>query len=162
MTQGYRPGGACRSCGTRPRKSSGSPGRSSLFLTIYHLDHGHNSSNTSCDPWPPGQLGAGRLPYRRVYICVARDKHCRLFSGTSWYLSCDNIFSIVFWRSKPGLRFLYSYSSRNSSRFSALEPDIAPETAVLRRRPPKTLLEPPTKRTTFYMLRSRKKLSKCV
>ena len=48
--------------------------------------------------------------------------------------------------------FLYSYSwssSRNSSRFSALERDIAPETAVLRTRPPKTLLEHPPKRTTF-------------
>ena len=65
-------------------------------------------------------------------------------------------------RSKPGLRFLYSYSSRNSSGFSALEPDIAPETAVLRRRPPKTLLEHPPKRKTFYMLLSRRKLSKCM
>ncbi|CAN0157096.1 unnamed protein product, partial [Ascophyllum nodosum] len=26
MTQGYRPGGTCRSCGTIPRKSSRSPG----------------------------------------------------------------------------------------------------------------------------------------
>ena len=71
------------------------------------------------------------------------------------------MFSIVR-RSKPGLRFPYSYSSRDSSRFSALEPDIAPETAVLRRRPPKTLLEHPPKRTTFYMLLSRRNLSKCV
>ena len=50
-------------------------------FSLYHLDHGHNSSNTSCDPWPPGQLGAGRLFYRRVCICVAHGKHCRLFSG---------------------------------------------------------------------------------
>ena len=71
------------------------------------------------------------------------------------------MFSIVR-RSKPGLRFLYFYSSRDSSGFSALEPDIAPETAVLRRRPPKTLLEHPPKRTTFYMLPSRRHLSKCV
>ena len=33
--------------------------------------HGHYPSNTSCDPWPPGQLGAGRLLYRRV--CYAAD-----------------------------------------------------------------------------------------
>ena len=33
MTQGYRPGGACRSCGTIPRKSSRSPG---LFLVVSH------------------------------------------------------------------------------------------------------------------------------
>ena len=46
--------------------------------------------------------------------------------------------------------------------FSALEPDIAPETTVLRRRPPKTLLEHPPKRTTFYMLLGRRKLTKCV
>ena len=34
---------------------------------------------------------------------------------------------------------------------SALESDVAPETAVLRRRPPKILLEHPPKRTTFYI-----------
>ena len=43
--------------------------------------------------------------------------------------------------------------------FSALGPDIAPETAVLRRKPPKTLLEHPPKRTTFYMLLCRRKLT---
>ena len=53
-------------------------------------------------------------------------------------------------------------SSRNSSKFSALERDIAPETTVLRRIPPKTLLEHPPKRTAFYMPLSRRKLSKCV
>ena len=42
--------------------------------------------------------------------------------------------------------------------FSALEPDIALETAVLRRRHPKTLLEEPPKRTTLYMLQSQRKL----
>ena len=41
---------------------------------LYYLDHGHNPSNTSCDPWPPGELGAGRLPYPRVCICVAHGK----------------------------------------------------------------------------------------
>ena len=33
MTQGYRPGGACRSCDTIPRKSSRSPGP---FLVVSH------------------------------------------------------------------------------------------------------------------------------
>ena len=33
MTQGYRPGGACRSCGSIPRKSSRSPGP---FLVVSH------------------------------------------------------------------------------------------------------------------------------
>ena len=33
MTQGYQPGGACRSCGTIPRKSSRSPGP---FLVVSH------------------------------------------------------------------------------------------------------------------------------
>ena len=46
-------------------------------FSLYNLDHGHNPSNTSCDPWPPGQLGAGRLPYLRVCICVAHGKHCK-------------------------------------------------------------------------------------
>ena len=45
---------------------------------------------------------------------------------------------------------------------SALEPDIAPETAVSRKRPPKTLLKHPPKRTTFHMLLSRRKLTKGV
>ena len=62
MNQGYRPGGACRSCGTIPRKSSRSPG---TFLVVSHCPiwtHGHIIlQNTSCDPWPPGQLSAGRL-----------------------------------------------------------------------------------------------------
>ena len=57
MTQGYRPGGGCRSCGTVPKKSSRSPGP---FLVVSHYTiwtHGHNPSNTFCDPWR--QLGAG-------------------------------------------------------------------------------------------------------
>ena len=82
--------------------------------------HGHNPSNISCDPWPTGQLGVGRLHYRRVCIYVAHGKQRRSSSATSWYLSCGNIFSIVLWRSKPGLRLLYSYSSRNSSRYGPL------------------------------------------
>ena len=70
MTEGYRPGGACRSCGMIPRKSCRSPGP---FLVISHYTiwtDGHNPSNTSCDPWTPSQLGAGRLPYRRMCTCV--------------------------------------------------------------------------------------------
>ena len=93
MTQGYRPGGACRSCGMIPRKSSRSPGP---FLVVSHYTiwtQCHNPSNTSCDPWPPGQLGAGRLPYRRLCTYVAHGKHCRLSSATSKYISCGNIFS---------------------------------------------------------------------
>ena len=120
MAQGYRPGGACSSWGTMPRKSSRSPG---LFLVVSHYTiwtHGHNPSNISCDPWPPGQLGAGKVHYRRVCIYVAHGKQRRSSSTTSWCLSSGNIFSIVLWRSKPGLRFLYSYSSRNSSRCSPL------------------------------------------
>ena len=34
MTQGYRPGGRCRSCGTMPTKSPRSPGPFSLFLVM--------------------------------------------------------------------------------------------------------------------------------
>ena len=120
-TQGYRPGGACRSCGTILRKSFWSPGP---FLFISHFTiwaTSHNASNTSCDPWPPGQLGAGRLHYRRACIFVAHGKQHRSNSTTSWYLSRGNIFSIMLWRSKLGLRFLYFYSSsRNSSRCSPL------------------------------------------
>ena len=42
---------------------------------------------------------------------------------------------------------------------TALEPDIASETAVLLSRPPQPLLEHPPKRTTFYVLPSRRNLS---
>ena len=121
MTQGYRPVGGCTSCGTITRKPSQSP---RPFLVVSHYTirtHGHNPSNTSCDPCPPGQCGAGRLYYRRVLIYVAHGKQRRSSSTTSRYLSCGNILSIfVLWRSKPGLRFLYSYSNRNSSRWSPL------------------------------------------
>ena len=37
------------------------------FSLLYYLDHGHNL----------GELGAGRLPYHRVCICVAYGKYCR-------------------------------------------------------------------------------------
>ena len=45
---------------------------------------------------------------------------------------------------------------------TALEPDIASETAVLFSRPPQPLLEHPPKGTTFYVLLSQRKLSACV
>ena len=44
--------------------------------------------------------------------------------------------------------------------WTALEPDTASETAVLLSRPPQPLLEHPPKWTTFYVLLSRRKLSK--
>ena len=117
--------GSCRSCGTIPRKSSRSPGP---FLVGSHYTiwtHGHNPSNTSCDPWPPDQFGAGRLHYRRVCICVAHGKHCRFFSATSCYLSCGNIFSrvVVLGRPEPGLP---PCSSRNSRRHRPLLSLISP------------------------------------
>ena len=69
----------------------------------------------------------------------------------------------LFWRSEPGLHFLYSYSSRNSSRCPPLLSLASPaETAVLRRRPPKTLLGHPPKRTTFYMQCRPRKSTKCM
>ena len=119
MTQDYRHLGGVRSCGTIPRKSSRSP-EPFLVVSQYIIwTHGHNPSNTSCNPWTPGQLGAGRLYYLRVCICVVHGKQRRSSSTTSWYISCGNIFSIVvLWQSKSGLRFLYFYISRNNSRCS--------------------------------------------
>ena len=53
MAQDYRPGGACGSCGTIPRKSPRSPGPF-LFVSHYTIwTHGHNPSSTSSNPWPP-------------------------------------------------------------------------------------------------------------
>ena len=70
---------------------------------------------------------------------------------------------VLFWRSESGLRFLYPNSGRISSTvLSALEPDIASETAVLRRRPPQTLLEHPPKRKTFYIQCRLRELTKCM
>ena len=46
--------------------------------------------------------------------------------------------------------------------WTALEPHIASETAVLLNRPPKPLLEHLSKRTTFYMLLSQRKPTKCM
>ena len=46
----------------------------SRCFSQYYLDHSHNASNTSCDLSALGELGAGRLPYRRVDICVVHDK----------------------------------------------------------------------------------------
>ena len=84
----------------------------------------HNPSNTSCDLCAPGELGAGRLPYRRVCICVAHDKHCRLTPATSWYLSCGNIFSRkVLGRPEPGLP---PCSSTNRTRYGPLLSLISP------------------------------------
>ena len=46
--------------------------------------------------------------------------------------------------------------------WTAPEPDVASETAVLLSRPPQLVLEQPPKRATFYVLLSQRKLSKCV
>ena len=67
-------------------------------------------------------------PYRvDPYSCHMCDhtyihgKQRRSSSTTSWYLSHGNIFYIVvLWRSESDLRFLYSYSSRNSISCSPL------------------------------------------
>ena len=117
MTQCYWPGG-CRKCGMATRKSPRSPGP---FLVVSHhtiLDARSNPLHTSCAPWPAGQLGVGRLRYRRVCICVAHDKQgISPATRSSWYLFCGNIFSIlVLWRSESGLHFLYFCSGRNSSK----------------------------------------------
>ena len=102
-------------------------------FSFYRLDVRSNPSNTSCDPWPPGQLGAGRLRYCRVCIYVAHGKQRGSSFTTSWYLSCGNILSIVvLLRSKSGLRFLYSYSSRNINRCSPLLSLTSPQTPWVR------------------------------
>ena len=102
-----------------PRKSPRSPGPFLVVPQYTIWTHGHNSSNTSCDPCPPRQLGEGRLHYRRVCIYVAHGKQRRSTSTTSWYLSCGNIFFMVaVWRSEPGLPLCSAYSRRNSSRCS--------------------------------------------
>ena len=127
MTPGYWPGGGVEYVAWRQGSRLGAQNRSSLSLVIPYWTHGHNPLHTSCVSWPTGQLGAGRLHYGRVCICVAHGKQRRSSFTTCWYLSRGNIFSIVvLWRSKPGLRFLYSYSSRNSSRCSPLLSLISP------------------------------------
>ena len=54
-------------------------------------------------------------------------------------------------------------SSRNGNRYGPLLSLISPPRhAVLLSRPPQPLLEQPPKRTIFYVLLSRRKLSKCL
>ena len=119
MTPGYWCWGVVGHVAWRQGSHLGAQDRSSLFLVIPYWTHGRNPSNTSYAPWPAGQLNEGRLHYCRVRICVAHGKQRRSPATRSWYLSCGNIFSIaVFWRSKPGLRFLYY--SRNIYRGSGL------------------------------------------
>ena len=83
MAQGYRPGGLVDHLARYQGNRLGAQDRPSLFLTILFGRTVITLSNTSRDPWPPGQLGAGRLHYRRVCICVAHGKRCRLLSATS-------------------------------------------------------------------------------
>ena len=52
-------------------------------FSLYYLDARSLPFKHPYDPWPPCQLGAGRLLYRRVCICVEHGKHCRLWSETS-------------------------------------------------------------------------------
>ena len=89
-TQGYRPGGGCRSCGTMPRKSPRSPGP---FLVVFRYTiwtHGHNPPHPPYAPWPSGQLGAGIGHGRHVCMCIAHGKQRRSRLRTSWYMYCGN------------------------------------------------------------------------
>ena len=117
MTQGYWPGGGCRTCAMATRKLPRSPGPFLVVSCCIIWTHGHAPLHTTCAPRPAGQIGVGRLHYRRVGIYVAYGEQRRSPATISCYLFCGNIFSIVvLWRSKPRLRFMYSYSSRNSNR----------------------------------------------
>ena len=125
MTQGYRPGGACRSCGTIPRKSCPCPGP---FLVVSHYTiwtHGHNPPVTHAP-----RASSVQVNYTITACAFARS---------------------------PAMQ-----QEEQQQVWTALEPDIAFETAVLLSRPPKLLVEHPPKRTTFYMLLSWKKATKCV
>ena len=133
-------------------------------FSLYYLDHSHNPSNTSCDPWPPGQLGAGRLPYyRRVCICVAHvntaDFGPRLIDISLVAIYFRELLRLA----GPSQVSRHAAVGTTAGQvWTAAEPGIASETAVLLSRLPQPLVEHPPKRTTFYMLLSRKKLSKCV
>ena len=97
MTQGYWSGKVVEHVAWRQGSCLGVD-RYSLFLVIPHWTQGHNPLYTSCTPWPARRLGAGRLHYRRVFICVAQGQQRRSnFTTRCWYLSCgNNIFSVFF------------------------------------------------------------------
>ena len=118
MTQGYWLGGVVGHVAWLTRKSPWSPGPFLVVSRYTILTYIHNPQHNSCAPWPAGQLGAGRLYYHHEYICIAHDEQRRCPATKSWYLSFGNIFymKVVLWRSKLGLRFLHSYSNRNSRR----------------------------------------------
>ena len=96
----------------------GAQDRSSLFLTILFGRTVITLQTISCDPWPPGKLGADRLHYRRECIFVAHGKHYHVqtFLRDKFIsLLCGNIFlRVLLGRPEPGLP---PCSSRNSSRW---------------------------------------------
>ena len=96
MTQGYWPGGVVEHVAWRQGSRLGAQDRCSLFLIIPYWTHGHDPLHTSCAPWPAGQLGAGRLHYRRVCICVAHDKQRIVAIYFLQYMYIRARFTVIF------------------------------------------------------------------
>ncbi|CAM9777756.1 unnamed protein product [Ascophyllum nodosum] len=85
----------------------GAQDRLSLLLT---LQFGRTiiTLQAPCDPWPPGQLGAGRLHYRRVCICVADMVNTADKSQRQVHISLVAIYFRYFWRRRRAARSLTS------------------------------------------------------
>ena len=75
--------------------------------------HGHNPPHTSYAQWPSGQLDAGIIHGRRAVHGKQRRRPS--FTTKKVDISLAAIIVLFCWRSESGLRFLYSYNSRNMS-----------------------------------------------
>ena len=140
-----------------PRKCRlGAQDRSSLFLVILL---GRTVITLHTPPTPHAPRASSVQVSSMEGACACAQPMINNAGPASRQIDISLVGIVLFWRSEPGLRFLYSYSSRNISRYPLTSP---PEAAVLRRRPPKTLLEYPLKKTSFYMHCRLRKSSKCM
>ena len=114
-------------------------------------------------PMPHGPWASLMQVSNKEVACSCTQPMANNADTASRQVDISLVAIVLFWRSEPGFRFLYSYSSRDTSRCPPLlSLTSLPETAVLRKRPPKTLLGRPPKRTTFYMQWRLRKSTKCV
>ena len=127
MTQGYWPWGACRSCGTIPRKLSRSPGP---FLVVSHYSIWIQTTVVTLQI-PPVTRGP-RASLVQVGCPIAACAFAWHMVNTADFgprlvdisLVCGNIFSrVVLGRPEPGLP---PCSSRNSSMYGPLLSLISP------------------------------------
>ena len=112
MTQGYRPGGGCTSCGTVPRKLLWSPGSFLVVSSQTILGHDHNPPHPPVAHGPrPSKVQVSAMQGR----CTCSYLMVNNADPVSPQVGISFVAKVMFGWSEPGLRFLYSNSSRISS-----------------------------------------------